>query len=795
MTLAIQPLPPGEPNVIEEDTGFGALSTPRGNLPLTEIAVRAGITGLAAGVEVTQGFHNPYDEPLEATYVFPLPSRAAVTGMRMEAAGRVVVAQLKERAQARADYEQALAEGRRASIAEEERPEVFTLRVGNIVPGEQVTVRLSLVQPLPYEDGEATFRFPLVVAPRYVPGNPLPGAPVGAGVEPDTDAVPDASRISPPVLLPGVPNPVRLSIDVDVDPAGLPLEGVRSSLHAVVQEGDRISIRPGERVDRDFVLRLRHGRDQDGATALSVGDGTFRLTVLPPDPGPGRTPRGRDVVLLLDRSGSMRGWKMVAARRAAARIVDTLTTADRFAVLGFDHEVEWPLDLLAGLSEGSDRNRYRAVEHLARLDARGGTEILPALVQALGLLTERAPDAARDRVLVLVTDGQVANEDQLLRELAGPLGGGVRLHAIGIDQAVNAGFLTRLAAAAGGRCELVESEDRLEEAAEAIHRRIGAPLLTGVRLDGAPVDGASMSPARPADLFPGVPLVITGRWSGPDGVTHVRVNGRTSGGEDWSAEVPVTTVSQAEGATMTAIWARAHLRDLEDTYATGAVHLEQGIVATSLRHGLLCRFTAFVAVDTEVVTGGTPTHRVLQPVEPAAGWDMLAGTGFAHPAPGTALRFAGGMTPARAGRPARDSGRMAMRRILGAERAPSPAPQLPEEIRSRLQEELRRLREEAGGTGARRSAWLADLGTRLSALVAELTATGLHTPQVQRLHLLAEELSASAHAAGGAELDELWRHCEAVLASLAEPAVAVHTPTREAFWKGGSPREPPDPAR
>jgi len=196
----------------------------------------------------------------------------------MEAAGRVVVAQLKERAQARADYEQALAEGRRASIAEEERPEVFTLRVGNIVPGEQVTVRLSLVQPLPYEDGEATFRFPLVVAPRYVPGNPLPGAPVGAGVEPDTDAVPDASRISPPVLLPGVPNPVRLSIDVDVDPAGLPLEGVRSSLHAVVQEGDRISIRPGERVDRDFVLRLRHRRDQAGVAPLQPrGDGRVEV--------------------------------------------------------------------------------------------------------------------------------------------------------------------------------------------------------------------------------------------------------------------------------------------------------------------------------------------------------------------------------------------------------------------------------------------------------------------------------------------------------------------------------------
>ena len=155
--------------------------------------------------------------------------------MRMEAAGHTVVAELKERGQARADYDAAIAAGQRASIAEEERPDVFTMRVGNILPGERVVIRLSLVQPLPYADGEAEFRFPLVVAPRYVPGAPLPGQPVGTGWAADTDAVPDASRITPPVLLPGFPNPVPLSIEVDVDPAGLDLQGVRSSLHAIVE--------------------------------------------------------------------------------------------------------------------------------------------------------------------------------------------------------------------------------------------------------------------------------------------------------------------------------------------------------------------------------------------------------------------------------------------------------------------------------------------------------------------------------------------------------------------------------
>ncbi|MFC7587564.1 VIT domain-containing protein [Nonomuraea antimicrobica] len=152
------------------DAGFGALLTERGNLPLESVEVAASISGLIAGVEVTQGFRNPFDVTLEATYVFPLPDRAAVTAFRMEADDRVIEGVLKERGQARADYDRALREGRRAAIAEEDRPDVFTIRVGNILPGERVSVKLTMSQPLPYEDGAATFRFPLVVAPRYIPG-------------------------------------------------------------------------------------------------------------------------------------------------------------------------------------------------------------------------------------------------------------------------------------------------------------------------------------------------------------------------------------------------------------------------------------------------------------------------------------------------------------------------------------------------------------------------------------------------------------------------------------------------
>ena len=165
----------------KEEAGFGSLETARGRLPLKALDVSARIDGLLAEVDVRQTFVNALEEPLEATYIFPLPDRAAVTRFRMEVGGRVIEGVLKERAAARRDYDEAIKTGHRAAITEEERAGVFTLRVGNIMPGEEATVRLTLAGPLPYSDGEVTFRFPLVVAPRYIPGMPLPGTSVGSG--------------------------------------------------------------------------------------------------------------------------------------------------------------------------------------------------------------------------------------------------------------------------------------------------------------------------------------------------------------------------------------------------------------------------------------------------------------------------------------------------------------------------------------------------------------------------------------------------------------------------------------
>jgi len=635
----------------EPEPGFGALRTERGNLPLELIEVRSSVAGLAVRTELAQGFRNPYDVPLEATYIFPLPDRAAVTRLRMEAADRIVEGVVKEREEARADYDAAIAEGKRASIAEEERPGVFTLRVGNIMPGERVVVRTTLSGRLPYEDGQATFRFPLVVAPRYIPGGELPGEQVGSGTVADTDQVPDASRITPPVLLPGFPNPVRLSIEVAVDPVGLPLAALTSSLHGVsVEEADGgqylVRLDPGARADRDFVLRLGYGGSV-AATSLAVAwdeesaatpqTGTFLLTVLPPEPT-GAT-RPRDVVLVLDRSGSMGGWKMTAARRAAARIVDTLTAADRFAVLSFDDVMETPDGLPEGLSAATDRHRFRAVQHLAAVDARGGTEMVAPLQRAAALLAGDAPE--RDRVLILVTDGQVGNEDGLLKSLGRELKH-IRVHTVGIDTAVNAGFLNRLAALGGGRSELVESEDRLDEAMDAIHRRIGTPLVTRLRLagvGGVELDQDSITPARLPDLFVGAPMVVAGRLGGTAPRSEVKtedspgivITGTAADGSEWTRRV--TAVETAD-AGLAQFWARGRIRDLEDKYVStyhGQPEIEQAIVATSVGHSVLSRFTAFVVVDTRIVNKTGALKQVTQPVDLPAGWEEFEADGAPVP--------------------------------------------------------------------------------------------------------------------------------------------------------------------
>ncbi len=824
MTNAVSMMPENELDALhlrDGESGLGALQTEQGTLPLKQVKATIDVEGLIATTTIEQTFVNPFSSALEATYIFPLPDRSAVHRFTLAVGDRVISGVLRERGAAREAYRAAVDHGQRAAIAEEERPGVFSLRVGNIGPRERADVRLELVGAVPVEACEATVRVPLVVAPRYIPGVPLEGDDVGDGIARDTDEVPDASRISPPVLLPGFPDPVRLKLQVRIEPRGLSFGAPRASLPATITEqgeGSKIvEVQPGARLSRDFILRFSIG-DRDLTTSVCLKPdsndarvGTFCLTAVPPQPDDTVVRAGRDVVLLLDRSGSMGGWKMVAARRAAARIVDALDVNDRFAVLGFDDQIVRPPSLPHGLVEARDRARFRAVEFLAGLEARGGTVMKRPLVEATELLTEG--HLQRQRVVVLVTDGQVGNEAQILRALAPKLSG-TRIFAVGIDRAVNQGFLRQLAELGGGKAELIESEDRLDEVMRRIQRQIGRPLLLEPTLAATGATLSELAPAWIPDLYADAPTTLYGRYRLNDGYSSVAgfaINGHRTDGAKQKIDVPVTTsTSSAVGP----LWARARLRSLEDQYSIRpSPDLEQTIVATSLAHDVLCRFTAFVAID-ESSTGREPIdplHRVMVPVEAPDGWVQAAmapppnsapgaiggvldyalasfgresGAAFEASVAGSATRTKSSLSgllesvmprrrvvPHRPARKAAETGRA--RSLTPADVAPEPS--LPAEIEGRPPEDLKEIRE-----------WVAwHLHNEGSISVEMIDTLAERLRQILSRHKRLSEAQALVQAWRGAFLrrETASVHLKAIVDLIDEVLRSSPPPRRRLFWK------------
>jgi Ca-activated chloride channel family protein len=599
-----------------DDRRPATLRSSRGDLPLRAVAVRAEIAGTTAGVEVEQTFANPYGEALEVSYVFPLPELAAVTRCELVVSDRVVAARLDERATAQQAFAEAVETGRQAALAEQERPGVFTLTLGNLPPRERATVRFAMAYPLPREDGRHAFRFPLVVAERYVPGALLDEAPVGHGTHGDTTEVPDASRLTPPRLAPGAERPV-LTAEIVLNHGALGIHEVECSLHAVEQlrePGRRIvRLAPDQAMDRDLVVRFRLGgeaiRSQLCIERDAAGDeGTFQLTVVPPAAPIRRRPR--DVVLVLDRSGSMAGWKIVAARRALVRMIDTLGDADRFVAYAFGSETIASADLAFDrLHAATAGHRARAAEFLHGVSAAGGTEMLHPLTLAVELLA--SADPARERWIVLVTDGQVANEDALVAAVA--RAPHLKVQALGIDDALNTSLLHRLASATGGRAELVAQLSELEAALDRLHLLLASPALERVVVAGDAILDGTVVPAGRLHAFPGVPLVVRGRYRGALRSLSVTARGPT---EPFALDV---AAEPAELPALAACWAREQLLALEDRLAARAGDRDDiaaEIVRTSLRFGVLCRFTAFVAVDEHGPVGTVATRHVQQPVEP-----------------------------------------------------------------------------------------------------------------------------------------------------------------------------------
>lgn len=628
-------------------------------LPLKSVRMSARVADRVAHVTVEQSFANPLKEAMEAVYIFPLGAGAAVSDFEMRVGTRVIKGRVEERGEARRQYQQAIQQGKRAALLEQERDDVFTVTVGNVPPGEEIAVKIEYSAKLPYfEDGTTEIRLPMVVPPRYIPGAPVGGEQAGDGVEEDTTQVPDASRITPPRLAPGFDPKVGLSISVELaDPDVADLACSQHATKTSFSGAVKIELaRIDERLNRDFVLRWRVASGSVKPVFLvhrAEGKGYGVLSIVPPKRD-GFLGAARDVIFVLDRSGSMEGVKMASAARACSLLLATLGPRDRFAIQAFDDSVEWfrpnPDRFEPGHCDGRRMYAERTVpgslftaadeagleagnKYLRTIDARGGTELDAALEAAIQAADGRDNGAGRIPVAVLITDGQVGNESEILKRLQTKLGDS-RIFTVGIDTAVNEAFLKRLAALAGGTSTFVAPGEGLEDALRAVGREIGTPLVVDVQVKdaGAGLDQDSVAPARIPDLFAGraTTAFFTVRKAGKVRVTGRYADGRTFDEVVEAREVALPAVAQ--------LWARTRVADLEDEFRLGTGDndaIRQRIIDLALRHRLLTRFTAFLAVDeSEVVNrSGDPT-KLVQPVEAPEGWDMLKN----QAAPGSGAR-------------------------------------------------------------------------------------------------------------------------------------------------------------
>lgn len=593
--------------------------------PLLKTEVDMEVTGMLARVRVVQKFRNPGRDWLEGVYQFPLPPGSAVERLRMVVGERVIEGHIEEKQRAGEVYRKAKAAGQRASLLTQQRPNIFTTSVANIAPGETLQVEIGYQQLARYADGLFELRFPLVVGPRYIPGVALElddsRFDVAHGWAQDTDQVADASQITPPVADPadGVINPVNLTVTLD---AGLPLSEIKSHYHPVTEQQEtagRVVLRLAEGAvpaDRDFLLSWRPQLGMEPRAAL------FRerwqeeeyalLLLMPPDQESQAQRLAREIVFVVDNSGSMHGASISQAKAALRLALSRLGPGDRFNLIHFNNQSH---SLFPQAREATATNKQRALHAVEALQAEGGTEMLPALAMALqggGVASERL------RQVIFLTDGSVGNETALFELIRRRLGES-RLFTIGIGSAPNSHFMQRAADFGRGSFTYIGDLTEVEERMRSLFEKLEYPAMRNLHLSHQDGQALVVLPTRLPDLYLGEPLLLALKSSRLDG-------GLTIGGErdgtPWRHTVMLAQGGERNG--LHRLWARRRIRQLMEGEGreSSAEQRRQAVTALALKHQLVSAYTSLVAVEqvparpaTEKLKGG------MMPVNLPQGWD------------------------------------------------------------------------------------------------------------------------------------------------------------------------------
>jgi Ca-activated chloride channel family protein len=574
--------------------------------PLKHTAVRAAISGHVSHTAVTQNYENPFETPIEAVYVFPLPENSAVNGFVMTVGERVIIGRIMRRAEARETYENARRQGWTASLLEQERPNIFTQSVANIAPKQEVQVEISYASVLKRERGEYTWNFPMVVGPRY-PGN-----------------TPDFNRIEPGAIVPeGMRNGHDISVEVAID-AGMPVQNIRVPTHnteTVRHDGHRVTVRlaDGDRIpNRDFVLRfdvLGEGLQTGLVTNAKDGKGHLSIMFTPPaNPGE-QDVSPREITFVLDISGSMNGVPMDLSKRLMNQMLGSLRPHDTFNIFYF---ASGNGQLWETPRANTPENVAAARDYMSRLRAGGGTEMLAGLQRLFN--SPRANNALR--MVVFLTDGYVGNEQAIIRAVKANSEGS-RFFMFGIGSSINHYLIDGIGRHGRGHSVTIYPREHKhhEQIVADFFSRVDAPCLTDIVVDWGDLPVTEQYPSLVPDVFAGHPVTLAAAYDASKGplTGNVTIRGRRNGAPiEYTIAVNLPADDQSNPG-IAAVWARAKIDDISELRlsARGNDHalLTEQLIAVALEHGLMSEGTSFVAVDqSQSVGDGKPT-RIDVPVE------------------------------------------------------------------------------------------------------------------------------------------------------------------------------------